>query len=79
MLKCFDGVKHVFLSFLRCCDIDLYSQSRGLDDPEVLARETVCNAFFFLPRIAFYRTQNLYIYIFLKLMLDGFCVGFAGS
>ncbi|KAE8675231.1 Calcineurin B-like protein 2 [Hibiscus syriacus] len=28
-------------SVLQCCDIDLYKQSKGLDDPELLARETV--------------------------------------
>ncbi|KAM7251259.1 hypothetical protein ACFE04_023142 [Oxalis oulophora] len=39
MLQCIDGFKHFFVSLLRCCDLD--QQSRGLDDPEVLARETV--------------------------------------
>jgi serine/threonine-protein phosphatase 2B regulatory subunit len=42
MLQCLEGVKHlcgVLLSF--CCDIDL-KQPRGLEDPELLARETVC-------------------------------------
>ncbi|XP_044473653.1 calcineurin B-like protein 3 isoform X2 [Mangifera indica] len=41
MLQCIDGFKHVCASLLRCCDLDLYKQSRGLEDPEVLARETV--------------------------------------
>ncbi|EXC19711.1 Calcineurin B-like protein 3 [Morus notabilis] len=41
MLQCVEGIKHVFVSLLRCCDLDLYSQSRGLDDPEILAGETV--------------------------------------
>nr|GMD51284.1 calcineurin B-like protein 3 [Ipomoea batatas] len=41
MLQCLEGVKHLGASLLRCCDLDLYRQTRGLDDPEVLARETV--------------------------------------
>ncbi|KAE8690281.1 Calcineurin B-like protein 2 [Hibiscus syriacus] len=41
MSQCTDGLKHLFASALKCCDIDLYKQSRGLDDPELLARETV--------------------------------------
>ncbi|KAB2033077.1 hypothetical protein ERO13_D05G383700v2 [Gossypium hirsutum] len=41
MLQCVAGVKHLFASVLQCCDIDLYKQSRGLGDPELLARETV--------------------------------------
>ncbi|KAJ0045148.1 hypothetical protein Pint_03744 [Pistacia integerrima] len=41
MLQCIEGFKHVCASLLRCCDLDLYKQSRGLEDPEVLARETV--------------------------------------
>ncbi|KAG8502872.1 hypothetical protein CXB51_000691 [Gossypium anomalum] len=40
MLQCIDGLKHLFASVLQCCDIDLYKQSRGLVDPELLARET---------------------------------------
>lgn len=39
MLQCIGGF---FASLVRCCDLDLYKQSRGLDDPELLARETVC-------------------------------------
>lgn len=42
MLQCLEGIKHLGASLLRCCDLDLYRQTRGLDDPEVLARETVC-------------------------------------
>ncbi|GMP64938.1 hypothetical protein CsSME_00025962 [Camellia sinensis var. sinensis] len=41
MLQCLEGVKHLCASLLRCCDLDLYRQSRDLEDPEVLARETV--------------------------------------
>ncbi|KAL5716863.1 Calcineurin B-like protein 3 [Ranunculus cassubicifolius] len=41
MLQCLEGFKQVFASILSCCDVDLYKQARGLDDPEVLARETV--------------------------------------
>ncbi|PNY15255.1 calcineurin b-like protein 3-like [Trifolium pratense] len=41
MLQCLEGVKSLLASALRCCDIDLYNQSRGLEDPELLARETV--------------------------------------
>ncbi|CAN6282208.1 unnamed protein product [Urochloa humidicola] len=40
MLQCLDGVKHLCSVLLKCCDIDL-KQPKGLDDPEVLARETV--------------------------------------
>ncbi|KAF4363615.1 hypothetical protein F8388_002156 [Cannabis sativa] len=39
--ECIDGFKHLFASLLRCFDLDLYNQSRGLDDPAVLAGETV--------------------------------------
>lgn len=41
MLQCLEGFKPLFASLLRCCDIDI-NQSRGLEDPELLARETVC-------------------------------------
>jgi hypothetical protein len=41
MLQCLDGVKHLCGVLLKCCDIDL-KQPKGLEDPEVLARETVC-------------------------------------
>lgn len=42
MLQCLEGVKHLLAVLLRCCDLDLYKQPKGLEDPEVLARETVC-------------------------------------
>ncbi|KAF9590052.1 hypothetical protein IFM89_030364 [Coptis chinensis] len=41
MLQCLEGFKQVFASILSCCDVDLYKPARGLEDPEVLARETV--------------------------------------
>lgn len=42
MLQCLEIFKHSLAVLLRCCDIDLYNQAKGLEDPEVLARETVC-------------------------------------
>jgi hypothetical protein len=36
-------VKHLCGVLLKCCDIDL-KQPKGLEDPEVLARETVCTS-----------------------------------
>lgn len=41
MLQCLEGLKPLFASILRCCDLDIYNQPRGLEDPELLARETV--------------------------------------
>jgi serine/threonine-protein phosphatase 2B regulatory subunit len=41
MLQCLEGVKHLCGVLLGCCDIDL-KQPKGLEDPELLARETVC-------------------------------------
>ncbi|URE25698.1 Calcineurin B-like protein 3 [Musa troglodytarum] len=41
MLQCLEIFKHSLAVLLRCCDIDLYNQAKGLEDPEVLARETV--------------------------------------
>ncbi|KAM3311149.1 hypothetical protein ACQJBY_031679 [Aegilops geniculata] len=40
MLQCLEGVRHLGGVLLKCCDIDL-KQPKGLEDPEVLARETV--------------------------------------
>uniref|UniRef100_A0A0D9VWJ2 Calcineurin B-like protein n=1 Tax=Leersia perrieri TaxID=77586 RepID=A0A0D9VWJ2_9ORYZ len=40
MLQCLEGVKQLCGVLLRCCDLDL-KQPKGLEDPEVLARETV--------------------------------------
>ena len=40
MLQCLEGVKHLCGVLLMCCDIDL-KQPKGLEDPEILARETV--------------------------------------
>lgn len=42
MVQCLDGLKHFCVVVVNCCDADLYKQPRGLEDPEALARETVC-------------------------------------
>lgn len=42
MVQCLDGLKHFCVVVVNCCDTDLYKQPRGLEDPEALARETVC-------------------------------------
>lgn len=43
MSQCVDGFKHVCNSLLRCFDIDIGKSSGGPGDPELLARDTVCN------------------------------------
>lgn len=40
MLQCLEGIKQLFGVLLKCCDLD--KQPKGLEDPELLARETVC-------------------------------------
>ena len=40
-MQCLEGVKHLCGVLLSCFDIDL-KQPRGLEDPQLLARETVC-------------------------------------
>ena len=42
MLQCIEGLKHLFPSLSRYCNLDTNKQSRGLEDPELLSRETVC-------------------------------------
>jgi hypothetical protein len=41
MVQCLDGVRQLLAVLLNCCDVEL-KQPRGLEDPQVLARETVC-------------------------------------
>ncbi|CAL0330718.1 unnamed protein product [Lupinus luteus] len=38
---CLDGLKHLCAVVINCCDADSSKQPRGLENPEVLARETV--------------------------------------
>ncbi|GJN35365.1 hypothetical protein PR202_gb24132 [Eleusine coracana subsp. coracana] len=40
MVQCLDGVRQLLAVLLKCCDVEL-KQTRGLEDPQVLARETV--------------------------------------
>jgi hypothetical protein len=42
MVRCLDGLKHLCAAIVDCCGTDLYNQPKGLQDPEALARETVC-------------------------------------
>ncbi|CAL9084470.1 unnamed protein product [Musa textilis] len=41
MLQCLEWFKHFVAILGKCCDLDWYSQSKSLIDPERLARETV--------------------------------------
>ncbi|KAL5981912.1 Calcineurin B-like protein 3 [Asimina triloba] len=41
MLQCLEGFGSLFAFLLRCRDRDLSKSTKGLEDPEVLARETV--------------------------------------
>ncbi|CAH1450795.1 unnamed protein product [Lactuca virosa] len=36
-----EGAKHLFSSLLHCCYLEAYRQLTILEDPEILARETV--------------------------------------
>lgn len=47
MVQFLDSVKRLCVSVLGCCDAELNRQPRGLEDPEILARETVCMSFLF--------------------------------
>lgn len=47
MLPCLDGIKHLLSAAVNCCDGD-YKQPTGLEDPEALARETVCTSNIFV-------------------------------
>jgi serine/threonine-protein phosphatase 2B regulatory subunit len=39
-VQCLDGVRQLLAVVFKCCDLEL-KQPRGLEDPQVLARETV--------------------------------------
>jgi len=41
MVQCLDGIKHLCASFVNCCDSDSLNQPIGLQNPQLLARETV--------------------------------------
>jgi len=48
MLQCLEGLKHAFAAVANCCDSELYKSPRGLENPEALARETVCTFAFWI-------------------------------
>jgi hypothetical protein len=41
MVQCLDGIKHLCASVVNCCDSDSLNQPIGLQNPQLLARETV--------------------------------------
>lgn len=41
MVQCLDGLKDLVGVLVNCCGSDLYKQP-GLENPQALARETVC-------------------------------------
>ena len=45
MVQCLDGLKHLCAALVNCCDADSSKQPTGLENPEVLARETVCMSY----------------------------------
>ena len=42
MVQCLEGIKHFCAAVANCCDAETSRRPRGLQDPEALARETVC-------------------------------------
>ncbi|XP_054779187.1 calcineurin B-like protein 3 isoform X2 [Prosopis cineraria] len=42
MLQFLEGLKQLFVAAINCCNSDVSKQTTGLEDPEALARETVC-------------------------------------
>lgn len=41
-MQCLAGLKHVLSSVISCCDSENCNLHRVLENPEALARETVC-------------------------------------
>jgi hypothetical protein len=54
MVQCLDGAKQILAVLFSCFDLEL-KQPRGLDDPQLLARETVCT----FPRTSSYACSLL--------------------
>lgn len=42
MVQCLDGLKELCVTVINCCDAHSSKHPKGLEDPEILARETVC-------------------------------------
>jgi serine/threonine-protein phosphatase 2B regulatory subunit len=42
MLQCLEGFNHLLGCLVQCCDTKVFKKSQGLEDPEIIARDTVC-------------------------------------
>nr|ABK22758.1 unknown [Picea sitchensis] len=41
MLQCLEGFNHLLGCLVQCCDTKVFKKSQGLEDPEIIARDTV--------------------------------------